>query len=237
MAGHSKWANIQHHKGIEDKKRAKVFTKHARLIAVAARSGGDPDMNPLLRTAIENARAENVPRDNIERAIKKGSGEGKDGAIYEEIVYEAFGPGSVPVLIECLTDNRNRAFGDVKLVVNKKGGWMGEANSISWMFERLGKVEVLVGSRVLEEIELDLIDLGAEVIEAEVDLVRAYCRFENFVGFKKVVEDKGFELKLAEIEYVKKDKVEQDLSDEDAKKFGVMIEALVDLDDVSRVYY
>lgn len=197
MSGHSKWHSIKHKKGAEDAKRGKIFTKHAKLIAIAARGGGDPDMNPSLRMAIENARAENMPRDAIDRAIKKGTGESKDGVQMEEIIYEGYGPGGVALFIETLTDNRNRTVTALKLNLSKNGGTLGAAGSVAYMFKKRGLILVpatLVpvsgtrGSRVpdskvaasdvqaqisgknAEEIELAAIDAGAEDVKVMSDI-------------------------------------------------------------------
>src|SRR5690606_497539 len=139
MAGHSKWANIKHRKGATDKKRATLFTKLAKNITVSAREGGDPEFNFRLRTAIDKALGNNMPKDNIERAIKRGTGEG-DGGIIEEVIYEGYGPGGVAVLVEALTDNRNRSSANIKSIFTKNGGSFGASGSVQWMFERRGEI-------------------------------------------------------------------------------------------------
>jgi len=145
MAGHSKWANIQHRKGAQDKQRGKLFTKLIREITVAARTGGgDPDANPRLRLAIENAKAQSMPKDNIQRAVKRGSGE-QEGDDYEEILYEGYGPGGVAVMVECLTDNRNRTVADVRHAFAKFGGNLGADGSVAYLFNQVGLVSFPVG--------------------------------------------------------------------------------------------
>ncbi len=167
MSGHSKWHSIKHKKGAEDKKRGKIFTKHAKLIAIAARGGGDPDMNPSLRMALENARAENMPRENMDRAIKKGTGEGKDAVQMEEIFYEGYGPGGVALYIETLTDNRNRTVTNLKTIISKKGGNLGAAGSVAYLFKKRGVIAVPAYEQDLEKIELAAIDAGAEDVQVE----------------------------------------------------------------------
>jgi YebC/PmpR family DNA-binding regulatory protein len=180
MSGHSKWSSIKHKKAATDAVKGKVFTKHAKLVALAARKGGDPITNPSLRSAIDNAKAENLPVDNIERAIKKGTGEGKDAAQFSEIIYEARGPAGVAILIEALTDNKNRTITNLKVVVSKNGGQMGTAGSVAYLFGRKGLITVPLKpaydplakvqpgppqTKSVDDIEMIAIDSGAEDVK------------------------------------------------------------------------
>ncbi|MDU7502364.1 MAG: YebC/PmpR family DNA-binding transcriptional regulator, partial [Finegoldia magna] len=167
MSGHNKWSKIKNKKGSEDARRGKVFTKMARAITVAVREGGaDPEYNPSLKSVIEKARAENMPNDNIDRAIKKASGDG-DSANYENIVYEGYGPEGVAVIVECLTDNRNRTASDVRHYFDKFGGNLGQNGSVSFMFQRKGLLLIEAESLDEEEVMMDSLDAGAEDFEAD----------------------------------------------------------------------
>jgi YebC/PmpR family DNA-binding regulatory protein len=235
MSGHSKWHSIKHKKGAEDAKRGKIFTKHAKLIAIAARGGGDPDMNPSLRTAIENARAENMPRDNIERAIKKGTGESKDGAQMEEVFYEGFGPGGVALYIETLTDKKNRTVTNVKNILNKHGGSMGAAGSVSYLFKRKGLLSIPLENKNAEEIELEAIDAGAEDIKNEGETMEIYTDPQDFMSIKKHLEEKGISVSSGALTYLPQTSVE--IQDEEiAQKVLDLISALEEDEDVSTVY-
>ncbi len=183
MSGHSKWHSIKHKKGAADAARGKVFTKHAKLIEVAARAGGDPEMNPSLRVAIDNAKSDNVPNANIERAIKKGTGELKDGKIIEEITYEGYGPNGIALLVNCLTDNKNRTVSNIKSIFGKNGGSMGENGSVSWMFKRKGVINI-ENTGNTEEIELSAIDAGAEDIDISDSVITVICDADEFLSVK-----------------------------------------------------
>ncbi len=233
MAGHSKWANIKHKKAAADAKRGKVFTMHAKLISIAAKSGGDPEMNPALRAAIDRAKADNVPNANIDRAIKKGTGEDKDGANYEAISYEAMGPGGSSFMIDVITDNKNRSNTNVKTILNKNGGSQG---STAWKFDRMAFFLVNAGDMERDEAELTLIDCGALDIEEDND--------DNFVLFadlstygevKKSLKDSGFQIKKDEVVWKAKNDIPIDNVDT-AKKILRLIEALEEDDDVNNVY-
>ena len=167
MSGHSKWSSIKHKKGAADAKRGKIFSKLIKEITVAARlGGGDPDGNPRLRTVIQTAKAENMPKDNIERAIKKGTGE-LEGVNYEEVSYEGYGPGGVALLVDCLTDNKNRTVADIKHILDRHGGNLGEPGCVAWMFEKMGMI-VFDKDKVDEEILLDVaLEAGAEDVKEE----------------------------------------------------------------------
>src|ERR1700692_3335772 len=166
MSGHSKWATIKHKKGALDAKRGKIFTRLIKEIAMAAKSGGDPDMNPRLRTAILAAKAENMPADNIKRAIQRGTGE-LEGLSYEEITYEGYGPGGVAIIIDVLTDNKNRAVSEVRHAFSKNGGNLGESNSVSWMFTKKGVIVVAKDAASEDKLTEIVLDAGAEDLSDE----------------------------------------------------------------------
>jgi len=191
MSGHSKWHSIKHKKGAADAARGKVFTRHAKLIQICAKQGSDPELNPTLRTAIDNAKAANVPNANIERAIKKGSGELKDGSIMEELTYDAYGPAGIALLINCITDNRNRTVSSIKSILGKSNGNLGENGSVSWMFKRKGLIEIDIKNKDQEELELQIIDAGAEDIEVNGTLMTAFCTVETYLEVKNNLEKIG----------------------------------------------
>lgn len=241
MSGHSKWHSIKHKKAATDDKRGKIFGKHAKLVAVAARKGGDPNMNPSLRAAIDNARAENMPFENIDRAIKKGSGEAKDAAQYEEIIYEAYGPGGVAVLVETLTDNRNRTISNLKTTISKKGGNMGASGSVSYLFKKKGLIEIPSGQKSNEEIEFAAIDAGAEDIkigEADDDgnsLIEVYTDPQSLMQVRGEFVKNGIKTGSARLVYVPQ--TEAKIEDEDtAKKLFDLIDAIEEDEDVTCVY-
>ncbi len=235
MSGHSKWHSIKHKKAEVDKKRGKIFTKHAKLIAVAARKGGDPVMNPTLRAAVDNARAENMPVDNIERAIKKGSGESKDAAQIEEVMYEGYGPGGVALYIEALTDNRHRTVANIKNIITKKGGSMVAAGSVSYMFQRKGLIEASPGQKDEDEIELKAIDAGAQDIKNTDGVIEIYTEPRSVMQVKTDLEKAGIKVDSARLTYVPQTEVP--VADaETAKKLINLIEAIEEDDDVTEVY-
>lgn len=239
MSGHSKWANIKHRKAAGDSKRGKVFTKHAKLIAIAAKNGGDPEMNPLLRTAIENARAVNLPRENIERAIKKGTGELKDGANFEEIIYDGFGPGGVALYIQTLTDNKNRTLGNLKVLLNKNGGSLGEAGSVGWMFKKMGliKINLQTNTKQAEEIELLAIDKGAidiKVLEEEIEI---YTDPVELMKIKTELEKEGLIINSAEMTYVAANVVDIEENSETFERLVKVFDLLEDDEDVSNIFW
>lgn len=237
MSGHSKWANIRVRKTAEDAKRGKIFTRHARLIEMAARAGGgDPAANATLRTAIENARAENVPNANIERAIKKGTGELK-GEQMAEILYAAYGPGGIACLIECLTDNRNRTLANIRSIIGKHGGNFADTNAVAWMFQRKGIVsgQRAAGSGQPEALELELIDLGAEDIAIDGDTVTVTTNQSDWTKVRDFLKESGWEAKEAGLKYVAKERVR--VTDETTlQKIAAFVEALEADDDVAEVF-
>jgi YebC/PmpR family DNA-binding regulatory protein len=240
MARHSKWNNIKHQKAAQDARKGKVFTKHARLIAIAARNGADPGSNPLLRMTIDNAKAERVPNENIERAIKKGSGEGKDSVLYEEAVYEGFGPGGVAMLIEVLTDNKNRAVGNIRTTMGKRGGRMGEGGSVAWMFKKVGEIILAVDRTKTEEIELMAIDLGADDVQIESadeqTFLKIISTLEKFGRIRRELEEKGFNIDSSKLTYEASSKVSLAEESQEMADLERLIETLEEEDDVSEVF-
>lgn len=235
MARHSHWAQIKLKKGATDVKRGKIFTKHARLIELAARqSGSDPNMNPSLRLAMENARADNLPRENIERAIKKGTGELKEGEQLQEIMYEGYAPGGVALLIEVLTDNKNRTNQMVRTILQKHGGSLGIMGSTSFLFERKGVLRIKAkGDR--DNDELEIIDAGAEDIEEGLETgFSIYTAANRLAEVKKNLETKGFSVESAQLQYVPKNLVKVNDS-EICKKLLDLMETLENEDDVNTV--
>jgi YebC/PmpR family DNA-binding regulatory protein len=233
MSGHSKWATIKHKKGAADAKRGKIFSKLAKAIAVAARDGDDPAMNFSLRVVIDKAKAANMPKDNIERAIARGSG--KDGsAQLESVVYEAMGPGGASMIIEGVTDNTNRTFTNVKTIVNKNGGNMDA--QVMWQFERKGVVraEELPEEFDKDTVELALIDAGAEDLTIEDGQLEVVAGLGDLQALEKAVTELGIKVSSAEPEYVADNMIELDESKE--KKLMNVLELLDEDDDVSNVY-
>lgn len=238
MSGHSKWHNIRVKKGAADAKRGKVFTRHAKLIEIVAQKGGDPTMNPSLRTAIDNAKADSVPNANIERAIKKGTGELK-GEAMQELTHEAYGPGGAALIIECLTDNKNRTLSNVKLILSKNSGRMAESGSVMWMFERRGVVTaqskaLKTAGKLSEDIELGLIEVGADDIETDQDLVTVTTDMTKWTAVRDFLKAKGFEISSAGLQYVPKQTAPIDT--ETMAKVEALIVALEEDDDVSEVH-
>ena len=234
MSGHSKWASIRHKKGAVDAKRGKIFSKLIKEITVAARlGGGDPEGNPRLRVAIQAAKAQNMPKDNIARAIKKGTGE-LAGTSYEEYNYEAYGPGGVALMMNCLTDNRNRTIADIKHIFERHGGNLGEPGCVSWMFEKRGLV-VFEKNSVEEEKLLDLaLEAGAEDIKESETQFEVLTDPADFESIKKVFDDEGLSYSLAEISMIPQNTVK--LEGRDAERVLSLLEALEENDDVSQVY-
>lgn len=235
MAGHSKWANIKHRKGAADAKRGKIFTKLLKEVTIAARlGGGDPDANPRLRLALQKARGQSVPKDNIERAIKKGTGE-LGGENFEEISYEGYGPGGVAFLVDCTTDNKNRTVSEVRNIFSKRGGNMGESGSVSWMFERKGVIKVEASTISEEELFDKAIEAGAEDIKKEDDLFLVTTSFEDFHSVVEKMEKQSISIKESGIEMIPKNTIQVE-DEEQAKKLLTLIDSLEDNDDVQNVW-
>lgn len=233
MSGHSKWSTIKHKKGAADAKRGKIFTKHAKLIEIAAREGGgDPDMNATLYAAIENAKADNVPNANIDRAVKKGSGELKGDATVS-VTYEAYAPGGAALIIECLTDNKNRTLPNVRTIVEKRGGKMAESGSVMFMFSPKGVI--LAKGTMNDDLELGLIDAGAEDIEIDGDLISVTTDVSSWTKARDFLKSNNCEVQEAGMKLVAQQEIP--INDaETAQKLMDMIEAIEEDDDVSDVY-
>jgi YebC/PmpR family DNA-binding regulatory protein len=234
MSGHSKWSSIKHKKGAADAKRGKLFTKLARAITVAARDGGgDPDGNPALATAVQKARDASMPKDNIQRAIDRGTGVGADADAIERVVFEGYGPGGTAVLVEALTDNRNRTSAEVRHAFSKHNGSLGEPGSVAWIFEKRGVV-VVDGARYGEDDLIAAIDAGAEDVREEGDLLRVLCEPASLSAVRKALEAGGVEIQSSDIAMEPKSTVE--VKGNDAKSLLGLIEALEDDDDVNEVH-
>ncbi len=236
MAGHNKWSKIKNTKGKVDAQRGKIFTKLSRYITVAVKEGGaDPEYNAALKSAIEKAKAENMPNDNIERAIKKGTGD-LEGVNYEEIQYEGYGPSGIAVLVECLTDNRNRTASDVRHAFDKFGGNLGATGCVSWMFDRKG---ILVIDRTddmdEETVMLESIDSGAEDFTAEEDYFEIITGADEFAQVRDSLQENGYEFSTAELGFIPQNTSKLE-SEEDIKNMVKLIETLEDNDDVQNVY-
>jgi YebC/PmpR family DNA-binding regulatory protein len=233
MSGHSKWSTIKHKKAAEDAKRGKLFSKLTKEITIAAREkGGDPEFNPRLRLAIEKAKEANMPKDNIERAIKRGTGE-MEGEELFEIVYEGYAPHGVGLIIEVVTDNRNRAVADLRHALTKYGGSMADAGSVLWQFERKGYVSVK-GQYDQDELFLVAADAGAEDVQFENGLAEIYTGLDEFQTVRDTLEEAGYELDEATMAY--EPKTPLSLDHRDAVQVMKVIEHLEDLDDVQNIY-
>jgi len=237
VAGHSKWANIKHKKAKTDAIKGKIFTKLAREIIVATRIGGpDPSANFRLKIAIENARAANMPNDNIQRAIQKGAGAG-EGANYEELRYEGYGPGGVAIMVDIMTDNRNRTASEMRYIFSKNGGNLGDTGSVSWMFTEKGYIEVSKEGLNLTEDDLMLLALeaGADDLVVQEEIYEIYTGPESMEKVRQYLLDQGIPISKASIELVPNSEME--ISDIDqAKKIIKLIESLENHDDVQKVY-
>ena len=234
MAGHSKWASIKHKKKATDAKRGKLFTKLARAITVAAREGGgDLEGNPSLGLAIQKAKDASMPKDNIQRAIDRGTGEGADAAAIERIVYEGYGAGGVAVLVEAMTDNRNRTSSDLRHAFDSHGGNLGEPGSVAWIFEKRGVV-LVDSTRYSEDDLLGAIDAGAEDVELDGELLRVLGPATSLHDVRKALEDDGVEVSSADLTMEPSTMVEID--EADARKLMRLMDALDDLDDVDDVH-
>jgi len=234
MSGHSKWSSIKHKKGKADAARGKIFTKLIKELTVAARDGGgDPDGNPRLRTAIQAAKAANMPAANIERAIKKGTGE-LPGVTYEEIKYEGYGPGGVAVLVETMTDNKNRAVSDIRHIFAMHGGNLGEVGCVGWMFERKGIIQVDKGKVDEEELMMTVLDAGALDMNSEEDYFEIITPFDKFEAVKGALEQKKIPYSEAELTMIPQTTIK--LEGKQAEQMLKLTEALEDHDDVQKVY-
>lgn len=234
MSGHSKWATIKRKKGAADAKRGQAFTKLIKAITVAAKQGGgDPSGNPRLRKAIDDAKAESMPQDNITRAIKKGTGE-LEGVNYEEVVYEAYGPAGVAIIIDVLTDNKNRTVAEIRHLLGKQGGNMGESGSVGWIFHKKGQF-TFDKSKVTEEKLMEVaLDAGAEDIKEEGDELQLLCDPANFDAVKNVLDQAKISSLSADVSMIPQNLIQ--LNGADAEKMLRLMEALEEHDDVQKVY-
>ena len=234
MAGHSKWANIKHKKAKEDSKRGKVFTKLIKEISVAAREGGgNPDNNPRLRLLLEKAREANMPLENTTRAVKRGTGE-LPGVHYEEQLYEGYGPYGIAVIVETLTDNKNRTVAELRRIFSSKDGNLGSDGTVSWMFERMGVVTIKNTGLSEDDLLEKLLDFAINDIKCEDELCSVYCDPTSVGDIKKEIEQNNLHVESAQLEWVAKNTVE--LSDAQAEKALEFLTALQDHDDVQNVY-
>jgi YebC/PmpR family DNA-binding regulatory protein len=234
MSGHSKWATIKRKKAATDSARGKVFTKIIKEITISARDGGgDPAGNPRLRLAIASAKSSNMPQDNITRAIKKGTGE-LEGVRYEEINYEAYAPHGIAVMIECVTDNRNRTVAELRHLITKHNGNLGESGSVAWMFERKGVVFVEKENHSEDEIMEVILDAGADDLRAEDTVYEIISSIENFEKVRKALEEKQYKTDSASLQYIAKDLVAID--EKGASDVIKFLEAVEDYDDVQNVF-
>lgn len=235
MAGHSKWANIKHRKAAMDAKRGKLFTRLSREITIAAREGGgNPENNPRLRIAIQNARAANMPMENIQRAIKRGTGE-LEGETIEEVIYEGYGPGGVALMIAVATDNRNRAVSEVRHVLSRYGGSLGEAGSVAWNFRRKGVLYVEKDGISEEELLELVLDAGAEDMVEEDSFFIIYSAPENISKIHQELETAAVPVREMKVEFVPESTVKVE-DPELARKVLKLLSALEELDDVQEVY-
>jgi len=236
MAGHSKWANIKHQKKKQDKKRAKLFSKLSRKIAVAAREGGgDPEMNADLRRAIEKAKDNEMPKENIDKAIKRGTGE-LEGVDYENFTYEGYGPNGVALYLDIMSDNRNRTASEIRHILSESGGNLGESGCVEWMFEKKGQIVIDLEENNVDEDELmmQVIEAGAEDVDITDKIMTIYTTPEDYEPVRKELEDKGYEISDSDLAMIPNSEVDLDKST--AKKTLNLMEKLEDHDDVQDVY-
>ena len=234
MSGHSKWSTIKHKKGAADAKRGKIFTKLIKEITIAARmGGGDPDANPRLRSAVNAAKAQNMPKDNLERAIKKGTGE-LEGVQYEEMSYEGYGPGGVAVLVECLSDNKNRTIADVRYIFSKAGGNIGTDGCVSWMFDKKGLI-IVEKTESDEETLMEVgLEAGAEDVRDEGDCFEIITSPASFEAVKEAVEKASIKIEMAEVTMIPQTQTR--LEGKEAEQMVRFMEALDDCDDIQQFY-
>ena len=235
MSGHSKWHNIKLRKGKQDAMRGKLFTKIAREIIVAAKEGGgNPESNLRLRLTIQKARENSMPQDNIKRAIQRGTGE-IEGANYEEVTYEGYGPGGVAILVSCLTDNRNRTVAELRNIFSKRGGNLGESGCVGWMFEQKGLVQIPADKTDEDSVMMTTMDAGAEDIKVEDDTINVYCQPADLQKVRDALSEAGIEYTSSEATMIPNNTVE--IGDANAAgKLLRLMDALDDLDDVQQAY-
>ena len=235
MSGHSKWSTIKRKKGAADAKRGQLFTRLAREIAIAAREGGgDPDANFRLRLAVDRARANNMPKDNIERAIARGTGDSKDGSAIEEVYYEGYAPNAIALIIDCVTDNRNRAVADIRHVLTRCGGSLGEAGSVGWQFKRVAYFSFAAEGKDQDQVFELAVEGGADDIIFDDDEIEIIAPVESFKDISDQLDAAGIESDEAELRMVPNNEIT--LSTDDTLQVLRVIDALEDLDDVQDVY-
>ncbi len=235
MSGHSKWAQIKRKKGVADVKKGAVFTRLGREITLAARAGGgDPDANFSLRLAVEKARASNMPKDNIERAIKRGTGELSEGGQLDEVMYEGYGPGGTALLVQVLTDNRNRAASEIRHIFTRGGGNMASSNAVAWMFEKKGVVSLEADGKNPDELALELIDAGADDVKVDGNEIEAYTAPEQLKSLRDALEKRKIPVASAELAWIAKSPAE--VGDDQAVQTMKLMESLEEQDDVEKVY-
>jgi YebC/PmpR family DNA-binding regulatory protein len=234
MSGHSKWSTIKHKKGAADAKRGKIFTKVIKEITVAARlGGGDLDGNPRLRMAIQKAKEVNMPQDNITRAIKKGTGE-LEGVVYEEISYEGYGPGGAAIFMEVMTDNKNRTVGELRAILGKRGGNMGENGCVAWMFEQKGLIIVNVSEKGEDELMELVLEAGADDMETTDGHYEITTTMENFESVRKAIDSAGIKVESAELTRLPQNTV--GVEEKHCKLLLRLMDELEDHDDIQKVY-
>jgi YebC/PmpR family DNA-binding regulatory protein len=234
MSGHSKWSSIKHKKAAVDAKRGKIFTKLIKEITIAAReAGGDPETNPRLRTAVANAKAQNMPNETIERGIQRGTGQ-LPGVDYEEITYEGYGPKGVAVIVEVVTDNRNRSTSDLRFILSKNGGNLGERGCVSWMFDKKGLIVVDKNKADEDELIMMALEAGAEDVKAEGDSFEVITEPQDFESVRNAVQEAEIEMTLAEVSMIPQTTVK--LDGKEALQLLKMMEMLEEHDDVQNVY-
>lgn len=234
MSGHSKWSTIKRKKGAADAKRGKIFTKLIKEITVAAKQGGgDPETNPRLRLAVDNAKSQNMPADNISRAIKKATGE-LENVSFDELKYEGYGPAGIAVLVEAMTDNKNRTVAEVRHIFSKFGGSLGENGSVAWMFQHKGAITLPEQGKTEDDIMEVVMETGADDIELEDGFFTITTDVESFEPTRKAIIENGLEVENASLQWIAENEV--DIEGENSEKAMKMIEAMEDLDDIQNVY-
>jgi YebC/PmpR family DNA-binding regulatory protein len=234
MSGHSKWATIKRKKGANDAQRGKIFTKFARELQLAAREGPDPNFNFRLRLIIDKAKAENMPKDNIDRAVKRGAGMAGDGTAIEEVTYEGYGAHGVAIYLETLTDNKNRTVSDIRRTLVRGGGSLGESGSVAWLFDAKGHIAVQMAGRNQDKVFELALDAGAEDVQFGEDSADVYSDVSDLQSVQKAFVDAGYKLETSELTRVPKTYVS--LSPSDTLQVMGLLELLEDLDDVTKVY-
>jgi YebC/PmpR family DNA-binding regulatory protein len=234
MSGHSKWATIKRKKGALDAKRGQMFTRLNKEITIAARQGGgDINGNPRLRLAVDNAKSANMPADNIERAIKKATGE-LEGVTYTEMTYEGYAPAGIAIIVECATDNKNRTVAEVRHIFSKQGGSMGESGSVAWMFDRKGVITIHAEGKTEDDMMEIVLEAGADDLQTEEDFFIVSTTLESFEPVRKTIVEKGLKVENASLQWVAKNNVS--VAGEEAEKVIKLIDSLEDNDDIQNVF-